>query len=57
MTAHGAAARSAGDDGGLGRRGDRVEVLAPLVGTIVLAWVYLLRGARLEMHAMSAGGA
>ena len=28
-----------------GRRGDRVEVLAPLAGTIVLAWVYLLRGA------------
>ena len=39
-----------------GRRGDRVAVLAALVGTIVLAWVYLLRGAGLEMHAMNAGG-
>jgi predicted metal-binding membrane protein len=38
------------------RRGDRVAVLVALAGTIVLAWVYLLRGAGLEMRTISAGG-
>jgi len=31
-------------------------VLAALAGTIVLAWVYLLRGAGLGMHAINPGG-
>ena len=38
------------------RRGDHVVVLAALAGTIVLAWVYLLRGAGLGMHAINPGG-
>jgi hypothetical protein len=38
------------------RRGDRATVLAPLAGTIVPAWAYLLRGGGLETHAMNAGG-
>jgi len=36
-------------------RGTRVTVLLGLTGAIALAWLYLLRGAELEMRAMDAG--
>jgi predicted metal-binding membrane protein len=39
-----------------GLHGDRVAVLGGLTGAIVLAWLYLVRGAGFEMGAMDAGG-
>src|SRR6266436_710373 len=37
-------------------RHDRAVVLAGLAGVVVIAWVYLLLGAGIEMEAMDMGG-